>query len=58
MALLAALIPSALSAAAEFTPSGPVSISTQSGPGGGNDVFGQALIAAMDAEPIATPHKK
>lgn len=57
MALLAALIPLASSPAAEFTPSGPVSIATQSGPGGGNDVFGRALIAAMAAEPIAIPHK-
>ena len=53
LALVAALIQLASSAAAaEFTPSGPVSIAPQSGPGGGNDVFGCALIAAIEKEKL------
>jgi putative tricarboxylic transport membrane protein len=54
MALLAILAPLASTAAmaAEFKPTGPVSIITQSGPGGGNDVFGRALISAIEKEKL------
>jgi putative tricarboxylic transport membrane protein len=39
--------------AADFTPAGTVSISTHSGVGGANDVFGRALINIIEREKLA-----
>lgn len=50
----AALTAFSSAAAEDFAPNTTVSIVTQSGPGGGNDVFGRALIAAMEKEKLAT----
>jgi hypothetical protein len=56
LALMAALIPLAsFVATAEFAPSDPVSVATQSGVGARNDVFGRALISAMKRETQQRP---
>jgi putative tricarboxylic transport membrane protein len=48
-----ALIAGAAPALAQFTPSKPIEVVVHSGPGAGNDVFGRAVIAAIEKEKLA-----
>lgn len=51
MAVAAGLAFSLTSGAqAEFAPSKPVEVIVHAGPGGGNDIFGRAMIAALEKE--------
>jgi putative tricarboxylic transport membrane protein len=42
----------ATSALAQFTPTKPIEVVVHSGPGAGNDVFGRAVIAAIEQEKL------
>ncbi|HYI91091.1 MAG TPA: tripartite tricarboxylate transporter substrate binding protein [Beijerinckiaceae bacterium] len=41
-------------AAAEFKPTRPIEVVVHGGPGSGNDLFGRAVVAAVEAEKLAT----
>jgi putative tricarboxylic transport membrane protein len=41
-------------AAAEFKPTRPIEVVVHGGPGSGNDLFGRAVVAAVEQEKLAT----